>query len=265
VQPISVTLPSVSLEATFDPQPSHENSTEPDFMVTSNSDVEDEHVVQTNLSLNSSSPFVLESVHEQPLVQPNFSSYIPSSSNQIITTHVSPPPTLLLDSVILKEVCDNIFEDLNKLVKSINNFVHLENYEEKWIALRERVDLVMSELQKLSLEAHKESINMHNSWFKDVVSNMKEVKVNREQEMHRLYLSDSPFYLDASSIIIAGVHEDLIFNWLTNLQVHTDAPILEKLKRDSKQAQKIQKLEKELFEQKLMYEELKRNMAIQKK
>lgn len=48
------------------------------------------------------------------------------------------------------------------------------------------------------------------------------------------------------------------------MQVHTDAPILEKLKRDSEQEQKIHKLEKELFEQKLMYENLKGNMAIQR-
>jgi hypothetical protein len=46
--------------------------------------------------------------------------------------------------------------------------------------------------------------------------------------------------------------------------VHTDASILEKLKHDSEQEQKIKKLEKELFEQKLMYENLMRNMAIQK-
>jgi len=139
-------------------------------MVTSDSDVEDEQAVQINQPLNSSSPFVLESIHYPPYAAPNqivdtetISTYIPNSSNQIcpqiITTNVSPPPTLLLESVILKEACENIFEDLNKLVKTINNFVHAENYEEKWTTLRERVDIVMCEIQKLSLEAHKEFIN----------------------------------------------------------------------------------------------------------
>jgi len=64
---------------------------------------------------------------------PNISSqktiYIPSLStiqpnqdqSSILapqTTNVSPPPTLLLDSIILQEVCENIFEDLYKLVKA---------------------------------------------------------------------------------------------------------------------------------------------------
>jgi hypothetical protein len=146
-----------------------------------------------NLSLDSSSPFVLEYVHDPPFVQQNLNSDIPSSSNQVIpqpiTANVSPPPTLLLDYVILKEVCENIFEDLYKLVKARNNFVHLENYEEKWTALREIVDTVMCELQKLSLEAHNQSINTLNNWFKNVISNMKEVEVNRDQEKHKLYIS----------------------------------------------------------------------------
>jgi hypothetical protein len=122
----------------------------------------------------------------------------------------------------------------------------------------------MCEHQKLYLEAHKESINILSIWLKNVVSSMKEVEINREQEKQKLYISNSPFYLDASSIITANVHEDLSLNWLTKLKVHTNAPILVKLQSDSEQEQKIKKLEKELFEQKLMYEELKRNMALQK-
>jgi hypothetical protein len=94
-------------------------------------------------------------------------------------------------------------------VKTRNNFVHAENYEEKLTALRERVDTVMCEVQKLTLEAHKESINTLNTWFKNVISSMKEVEINREQEKHKLYISDSPFYLDASSFITANVYEDL--------------------------------------------------------
>ena len=107
-------------------------------------------------------------------------------------------------------------------------------------------------------------INTPNTWFKNVISSMKEVEINREQEKHKLFISDSPFYLDASSIITANVHEDLSLNWLTKLKVHTDAPILAKWQSDFEQEKKIKKLEKELFEQKLEYEELKWNMALQK-
>jgi len=197
------------------------------------------------------------------------SSSIHSTSDQTLTIapqtlNVSPPPTLLLDFVILKEVCVNIFVDLDKLVKTRNNFVQTENYEEKWTAFRERVDTVMCELQKFSLEAHNQSINTLNNWFKDVVHSMKEVGANINQARKKLYILDSPFYLDASSIIIASVHEDLSLNWLTKLKVHTDAPILAKLKHDFVQEHKIKKLEKELFGQKMMYKNRKRNMAIQR-
>jgi len=121
-------------------------------MVTSYSDVEDEHIVQTKLSLDSSSLFVLESIHE-PSFEPNHivvtelvSTVEPYSSSQTIpqpiTTNVSPLPILLLDSVILKDVCENIFVDLNKLVKTRSNFIHKKNYEDEWISLRER-ELIM--------------------------------------------------------------------------------------------------------------------------
>jgi len=158
-------------------------------------------------------------------------------------------------------VCENIFEDLNKLVKARNHVIHTESYEDQWTSLRERVDTIMCELQKLSPEAQDQTLN---NWFKDVVNNMKEVEATKNQARSRLYISDSPFFLDASSIITASVHEDHNLNWLTKLKVHTNAPILEKLKHDSEQEQMIKKLEKELFEQKLMHENLKRNMATQR-
>jgi len=76
-----------------------------------------------------------------------------SQTNQDLPTpyvlqpiNVSPPPTLLLQSTILKEVDENIFDDLNQLVKSRNDPTHTENYEDKWIALREVVDRVFCDL-----------------------------------------------------------------------------------------------------------------------
>jgi len=43
-------------------------------------------------------------------------------------------------------VCENIFEDLIKLVKARNNLIHTDNYEDKWTAFRERVDTIMCAL-----------------------------------------------------------------------------------------------------------------------
>ena len=55
--------------------------------------------------------------------------------------------------------------------------------------------------------------------------------------------------MDASSIISSSVHsEDLDVKWVNKLLIQSDAPILEKLKKDSKQEKTIKELKKELFE-----------------
>jgi len=97
----------------------------------------------------------------------------------------------------------------------------------------------MRELQKLSIEAQNQSLN---NWFKEVVNNIKEVEVNKVNS--KLYISDSPFFLDALAIITSSVQENLDLSWLTKLKVQADIPILEKPKHDSKQEQKIKKLER---------------------
>jgi len=100
-------------------------------------------------------------------------------------------------------------------VKARNDLIHTERYEDKWTALRERVDTVMRELQKLSIEAHNQSLN---NWFKEVVNSMKEVEVNKVKT-NRLYISDTPFFLDASTIITSGVQENFDLSWLTKLKI----------------------------------------------
>ena len=204
VQPLSVVLPS---EATLNTKPEHENSTRPYFMITSDSDDENEQTNQwfrpgfLNQPLSSSSTCVLEYIHDPPLtssqifVAEHTITDLPCSSNQIcpqtLTTNISPPPTILLDSTILQEVCENIFKDLNKLVMTRSNLVHKESYVDQWTSLRERIDYVMNELQKSSLKAHSQALKTLQDWFKEVVNSMEEVNINRNQEFNKLYLSDT--------------------------------------------------------------------------
>ena len=149
-------------------------------------------------------------------------------------------------------------------MKTISNFVHQENYEDEWTTLRGRVEFVMCELHKLSLEAHNQALNTLKDWFKEVVGSMEEVEVNKNQEKSKLYISDTLIYMDSSSIITACVHyENPDFRCLNKLKIQADAPILEKLKNDSEQEKRIKKLEKDLLEQRLMYVELQRKMIIQ--
>jgi hypothetical protein len=137
---------------------------------------------------------------------------------------------------------------LNKLVKARNSLVHEEEYVKEWRRLRERVDFVMSELQKSCLEAHNNAMNSLNDWFKDVVKSIEEVEIKRTQERSKLYISDTSMFLDASGIISSCVHsENLDLKWLTKLKVQTDSPILEKLKSDSELEKENKKMKKDLL------------------
>jgi len=101
-----------------------------------------------------------------------------------LTYHVIQPnhQQVILQSLILFE---NIFEDLNKLVETKNDPVHTVNYEDKWIALREVVDIVFCDLQRLSIEAQNQSLN---KWFREVIRSMESVEVRR----NKLFISESP-------------------------------------------------------------------------
>ena len=74
----------------------------------------------------------------------------PLSSNLALQTcalarpkNIPSPPTLFLDSTILANVCENIFQELNKLIKARNNLIHEDSYQKQWRRLRERVDFVL--------------------------------------------------------------------------------------------------------------------------
>jgi len=47
---------------------------------------------------------------------------------------------------VFKKVCENLFEDLSKLVEARNDLIHTESYEGKWIELKERIYRVMRAL-----------------------------------------------------------------------------------------------------------------------
>jgi len=264
VQPISVAQPST--ETTLNPA-------EPEQMIIEH--VVDEVPTQIGTTLASSSSFVLEHVNDPPFVpnqtiviESNTSTIIPSepsSSNSTQLTDITFPPTLLLDYIILKEVCENIFKDLNELIKTRNNLVHEEDYVSNWTSLRSRVDYMMCELQKLSLEAHDKALLDLQQWFQGVTMNLEEVQLNRSLKKSILYLSDTPMYMDASSIILSSVLSDnLDFSWLTKLKIQiSDAAILKQLKDDPVLEKENKELKKAFFKHKVLVAELQRKMLDQ--
>jgi hypothetical protein len=123
IQPISVAQPENSLKATLDNLANKETILEPviqpafpkpifDGIIISDSDEEDEHVMHVDNVLDSFVPFVLESVNDPPITAST--SHAIEEVNKVSiptpqTINVSPPTTLLLDSIVLREVCENIF------------------------------------------------------------------------------------------------------------------------------------------------------------
>ena len=123
----------------------------------------------------------------------------------------------------------------------------------------------MCELQKLSLEAHDKALLDLQQCFQGVTMNMEEVELNRSLEKSRLYLSETPMYQDASSIISYSVHsENPDFRWLTKLKLQTsNAPILEKLKDGPVLEKENKELKKALFKQKILVSKLQRKLIAQ--
>ena len=155
-QPISVALPSI--EFTLNP-------VEPEQVIIEHS--VDEVPTHNGTTLPSSAPFVLEHINDPPFV-PNIpvataepTSMLTlgelSSTNSTQLTDITFPPTLLLDSIIL-------------------------DYVSEWTSLRSRVDYMMCELQKLSLEAHDKALLDLQQWFQGVTVNLEKVELNRSLE-----------------------------------------------------------------------------------
>jgi len=86
---------------------------------------------------------------------------------------------MFLDSTILANVCENIFQELNNLVQARNNLIHEDSYEKQWKRLKEIVDYVLTELQISCLNAQDSAQNKLQDWLKGVDHNLQEVKVLR--------------------------------------------------------------------------------------
>jgi hypothetical protein len=125
----STTCPNVSTSEHVVPEqlvpdqtefpPSIEKVNEPDFMITSEA---------SNVN----------SVLDQPSetnIQTDTSTNVPQPSNLAIQpcasakTNVPSPSILFLDSTILAYLCENIFQELNKLIQGRNNLIHKDSYE----------------------------------------------------------------------------------------------------------------------------------------
>ena len=260
----------------FESHTSNEQITEPDFMIISDSSYGKDEQTNSwfkpgflNKSASSSSTMISKSIPDQPseintlFAEPNLSSETstndqPSSSNQAIqactparSTNVPSPPTLFLDSTILADVCENIFQELNKLIEARSNLVNEESYVKQWRRLRERVDFVLSELQKSSFDAQDIAQNNLQYWLRGVVNNLQEVEVSRT-------LVKTPLFILSRDVISSGVHpKELDISWLTKINFKQVSTELELLQRNTELERENKQLKKEILDQKLLLLEYK--------
>jgi len=175
----------------------------------------------------------------------------PSSSNLAILpvapakTNVPSPPTLFLDSTILADVCGNILYKLNNLVQARNNLIHEDNYEKLWIRLKERVEYILTELQRTCLDAQDTAQKKLEDWLKGVVSNLHEVKVLKNWVK-------TPLCLRARNVvdfIPFSIHpRELDLNWLNKINLKEASSELALLQKNTLLEKENKQLKKELLE-----------------
>ena len=159
--------------------------------------------------------------------------------------------SLFLNSTILSNVCESIFQELNCLIQARNNLIHEDSYEKLWIRLKDRVDFILSELQRSCLDAQEIARAKLQALLKGVISNLDEVKILRTWVK-------TPFCLEAKSLIPSSIHpKELNLDWLPKLNFKEASSELALLQRNTLLEKETHQLKKELLEQRLMFQEYK--------
>jgi len=121
----------------------------------------------------------------------------------------------------------------------------------KWNILREVVNRVLDDLQRLYVHAQNQALK---KWFDEVIESEKVVEVKRNMKQ----IWDSPHYMDLSRMIPEAVKSGLDTSWITQMLKN----LLKALnKKDPKEVKLVEKLQEDLFEQKMMFEDLRRQLA----
>jgi len=128
---------------------------------------------------------------EQPASdQPSTSNiqFIPTNSQPTTSLQIEPlvvpkprklpsQPTRFLDSVLLQGVCEDIANQMIKLIDSRNDLSHRVSYEKQWRRLKERVENVMTALQTTCVEAQEQAKQKLQDWLNGIDDSLKEVKI----------------------------------------------------------------------------------------
>jgi len=123
---------------------------------------------------------------------------------------------MYLDSSLLADVCDNIFQELNKLIQTRHDLIHENSYEQSWKMLKERTDNVLNDLQRTCIDDQDTAQQKLKDWLKGITSNLEEVRVLKTWVKHPLCLRQR----NEIDFIPAGIHlRELNVNLLTRMNV----------------------------------------------
>jgi len=84
--------------------------------------------------------------------QPSSSHLAIQPINPVKPDQIPFSPTMYLDSTLLPDVCNNIFQELNRLTQTRHDLIHDQSYEQSWKRLKERTDNVLNALQRTCID-----------------------------------------------------------------------------------------------------------------
>jgi len=130
----------------------------------------------------------------------------------------------------------------------------LDNYEKLWLGLKDRVEYVLTELQRTCLDAQDTAQTNLQDWLKGDVSNLHEVKVLKTWVKTPLCLRAR----NAADFIPSSIHpRELDLNWLNKINLKEASTELALMQKNTLLEKENKHLKKELLEQKLLKLEYK--------
>jgi hypothetical protein len=142
-------------------------------------------------------------------------------------------------------VCENIFKELNKLIQARNDLIHKESYEKQWQRLKERVDYILTALQRTCFDDQDIAQQKLQDWLKGVESNLQEVEILRS------WMQNPPSIRgrNEEDFIPNGVHpKELDLTFLNKINFKSASTELDLLQKNVDLERENKKLKKELLE-----------------
>jgi hypothetical protein len=136
-----------------------------------------------------------------------------------------------------------------KLIEERNNLVHKERYEKQWSRLKDRVDFVLSELQKTCMDEQDLAQQQYQDWLRGIVNNLQRVRILRTWVQSPPSLKGK----EVTDFIPSSVHpKDLDLSFLSKINFKSASGSLDLLHKNASLESKNRKLKKELMDQKLL-------------